>query len=81
MIETYGNHASFHKVTKVEIKNGAIDGVLKVVIHQLVETDRDDGSTGSRVVNTDGQFVMCHIVDLFMLDKADSNNAVNVAVA
>ena len=60
-IEVYGNDQSFHKVLKVEVVNGHTDGVKKVVIHQLVETERDDFNYKP----FNNQFVMRHTIDLF----------------
>ena len=60
-IEVYGNDQSFHKVLKVEVVNGHTDGVKKVVIHQLVETERDDFDFEP----LNKQFVMEHTIDLF----------------
>lgn len=60
-IEVYGNDQSFHKVLKVEVVNGHTDGVKKVVIHQLVETERDDFNYEP----FNNQFVMRHTIDLF----------------
>ena len=60
-IEVYGNDQSFHKVLKVEVVNGHTDGVKKVVIHQLVETERDDFNYEP----CNNQFVMRHTIDLF----------------
>jgi hypothetical protein len=79
MIETYGNDMSFHKVLKAEVKNGGIDGVRTIVIHQLVETGREDGCNGG-AVNTEGDFIMRHEVTLFMLkDEADDAMTLEVA--
>ena len=60
-IEVYGNDQSFLKVLKVEVVNGHTDGVKKVVIHQLVETERDDFNYEP----FNNQFVMRHTIDLF----------------
>ena len=52
MIKVYGNHSDFHNVSKVEVVEGYGDGVRKIVIHQVVETDRNDrgGEDGCLVV-------------------------------
>ena len=60
-IETYGNDASFHKVLKVELVEGGLDGNIRVVIHQLVETERDDYNFEPY----NGRFIMKHAVELF----------------
>ena len=60
-IEVFGNYEMFHKVVKVEVVNGHTDGVKKVVIHQLVETERDDFDFEP----FNKQFVMEHTIDLF----------------
>ena len=61
-IETYGNDSQFHKVVSVEVTAGALAGNLRVIIHQLVETDRDDYSFGGPA---NGRFIMKHSIDLF----------------
>ena len=60
-IETYGNDASFHRVLKVEIVDGGLDGNQRVIIHQLVETERDDYNFEPY----NGRFIMKHAVELF----------------
>ena len=64
-IQTYGNDANFHKVLKVEIVDGGLDGNQRVIIHQLVETEREDYNFEPY----NGQFVMKHTVDLFAADE------------
>ncbi len=60
-IQTYGNDANFHKVLKVEIVDGGLDGNQRVIIHQLVETDRADYDFEPY----NGRFIMKHAVELF----------------
>ena len=60
-IETYGNDASFHRVLKVEIVDGGLDGNQRVIIHQLVETEMDDYNFEPY----NGRFIMKHAVELF----------------
>ena len=63
-IQTYGNAQNFHKVLRVEVIDGGFEGLKRVVIHQLVETDRDDYNFEPY----NGQFVMKHTIDLFAAD-------------
>ena len=37
-IQTYGNDQNFHKVLKVEVIDGGLEGLKRLIIHQLVET-------------------------------------------
>ena len=64
-IETYGNDQNFHKVLKVEVIDGSIEGMKRLIIHQLVETEREDYNFEPY----NGQFVMKHTVDLFAADE------------
>ena len=41
-IAAYGNEANFSAVLKVDIIDGSLEGVKRVIIHQLVEDDRED---------------------------------------
>ena len=67
MIETYGNDVSFHQVLKIEVKKGVCDGVREVIIHQLVETNREVAKTyGGKAVDSDGRFIMQHKVTCFL---------------
>ena len=63
-IQTYGNDQNFHNVWKIEGLDGGLEGLKRVVIHQLVETDRDDYNFEPY----NGQFVMKHTIDLFAAD-------------
>ena len=63
-IQTYGNDQNFHKVLKIEVIDGGFEGLKRVVIHQLVETHRDDYNFEPY----NGQFVMKHTIDLFAAD-------------
>jgi len=63
-IQTYGNDQNFHKVLKIEVIDGGFEGLKRVVIHQLVETDRDDYNFEPY----NGRFVMKHTIDLFAAD-------------
>ena len=60
-IETYGNDASFHKVLKGEIVGGGLDGNQRVLIHQLVETEREDYDFEPY----NKRFIMKHAIELF----------------
>ena len=60
-IETYGNDASFHKVLKVEIVGGVLDGNQRGLIHQLVETEREDYDFEPY----NKRFIMKHAIELF----------------
>lgn len=60
-IKVYGNDQSFHKVVKVEVINGHTDGVKKVIVHQLVETERDDFDFEP----FDKRFIMTHTIELY----------------
>ena len=70
-IETYGNDASFHRVLKVELVEGGLDGNILVVIHQLVETERDDYNFEPY----NGRFIMKHAVELFPAEGIIEVNA------
>ena len=53
MVKIYGNHSDFHSVSKVEIVDVEYgDEIRKIVIHQIVETDRADrrGDDGCLIV-------------------------------
>ena len=63
-IQNYGNDQNFHNVLKVEVIDGGLEGLKRLIIHQLVETDRDDYNFEPY----NGQFVMKHTIDLFAAD-------------
>ena len=50
MIKVYTNSSSFHNVSKIEVVDGYGEGVRKVVIHQVVETDRKDRLHGGSLI-------------------------------
>jgi len=82
MIETYGNDMNFHKVVKIEVKKGCVDHVREVIIHQLIETDREDKSEygDDTVIDSDGRFFMKHEITCFML-RENSDDPLIVEVS
>ena len=60
-IVTYGCDSQYHNVISVEAIEGELDGHQLIVIHQLVETDRDDYNFSP----ANGRFIMKHSIDLF----------------
>ena len=82
-IQTYSNNLSYHKVLKVEVimEDGgdtALD-TKRVVIHQLVETDRE--GWGSMDGWPEGHFVMAHEITLFPAADGPINVSVDAARA